>query len=153
MPPYGKVDLVEVTKGGSVILWSLAERISAPFSALDLADPSSPQRIAEEIERRRSLSGKFLSDDPRQEQAEVEGECAGAGRSHASLWQSNAARGKAALNAISNAGFQSLPYMATYAATKAFVLHFSGHTSRTRRKCAHVMARASGDQVLRWHLH
>jgi uncharacterized protein len=136
-----------------VILWSLAERISAPFSALDLADPSSPQRIAEEIEGRRSLSGKFLSDDPRQEQAEVEGECAGAGRSHASLWQSNAARGKAALNAISNAGFQSLPCMATYAATKAFVLHFSGHTSRTRRKCAHVMARASGDQVLRWHLH
>jgi short-subunit dehydrogenase len=51
---------------------------------LDLADPSSPQRITEEIERRRihvdlfvnnarfSLSGEFLSHDPRQEQAEVE---------------------------------------------------------------------------------
>jgi short-subunit dehydrogenase len=58
-----------------VIPWSSAERISAPSSALDLADPS-PQRITEEIERRRihvdissnnagfSLSGEFLSHDP-----------------------------------------------------------------------------------------
>jgi hypothetical protein len=36
-----------------------------------------------------SQSGEFLSHDPSQEQAEVEGECSGAGRSHASLWQSN----------------------------------------------------------------
>ena len=35
-----------------MIPWSPAERISAPSSALDLADPS-PQRITEEIERRR----------------------------------------------------------------------------------------------------
>jgi uncharacterized protein len=139
-----------------VILWSLAERISAPFSALDLADPSSPQRIAEEIEGRRSLSGKFLSDDPRQEQAEVEGECAGAGRSHASLWQSNAARGKEALNAISNAGFQSLPYMATYAATKAFILHFSGpYIASSPQEFTRNgnLPGSSGDQFLRWHLH
>ena len=52
--------------------------------SIDLADPSSPQRIAEEIERRRihvdllvnnagfSLSGESLSHDPRWEQAEVE---------------------------------------------------------------------------------
>ena len=76
-----------------MIAWSSATRISAPFSALDLADPSSPQRIVEEIERRRihvdlfvnsaeiSLHGECLSYNPRQEQAEVEGECAGGSRS------------------------------------------------------------------------
>ena len=64
-----------------MIPWSPAERISAPFSALDLADQSGPQRIAEEIGRRRinvdpfgnkagfSLGGEFLSYDSRQEQA------------------------------------------------------------------------------------
>ena len=37
-----------------------------------------------------------------------------------------AARGKGGIiNVASNASFQPLPYMATYAATKAFVLHFS----------------------------
>ena len=40
-------------KEEAVIPWLPAERISAPFSALDLTDPSSPQRITEEIERRR----------------------------------------------------------------------------------------------------
>ena len=55
-----------------MIAWSSAARISAPFSALDHADPSSPQRIAEEIDRRGiqvdllvnnagfGLSGEFL---------------------------------------------------------------------------------------------
>jgi hypothetical protein len=36
-----------------MIPWSPAERISSPFPALDLADPSGPQRIAEEIEPHR----------------------------------------------------------------------------------------------------
>jgi short-subunit dehydrogenase len=37
-----------------------------------------------------------------------------------------AARGKGGIiNVASNASFQPVPYMATYAATKAFVLHFS----------------------------
>ena len=68
-----------------MIPWTPAEKISAPFSALDHADPSSRQRVAEEIEHRRihvdlfvnnpgfRLSVEFHSHDPRQEHAEVEG--------------------------------------------------------------------------------
>jgi NADP-dependent 3-hydroxy acid dehydrogenase YdfG len=61
-----------------VFPWSPAEGISAPFSPLDLADPSSPQRIAVEIEPRRihvdllvnkagfSPGGEFLSHGPKE---------------------------------------------------------------------------------------
>jgi len=57
-----------------------------------------------------------------------------------------AARGKGGIiNVASNASFQPLPYMATYAATKAFVLHFSEavHHELTGRG-VHVMATCPG---------
>jgi short-subunit dehydrogenase len=39
------------------------------------------------------------------------------------------------INVASNASFQPLPYMATYAATKAFVLHFSeAFTANSRER-------------------
>src|SRR3979490_532511 len=59
-------------------------KVQCTILSMDLADPSSPQRIAEEIERRGievdllvntagcGLSGEFISHDPRQEQAEIE---------------------------------------------------------------------------------
>src|SRR5260370_30866178 len=59
-------------------------KIQRTILSVDLADPSSPQTIAEELERRGiqvdllgnnagfGLSGEFLSHDPKQQQAEIE---------------------------------------------------------------------------------
>ena len=68
-----------------MIPWAPAARFSALFSAIDLVDPNSPQRITEGDlnvavihvdlfvnNAGFSLSGYFLSHNPRQEQAEVE---------------------------------------------------------------------------------
>lgn len=49
------------------------------------------------------------------------------------------------INVASTAGFQSVPYMATYAATKAFVLSFSEALwEENRRHGVHVMALCPG---------
>jgi short-subunit dehydrogenase len=45
--------------------------------------------------------------------------------SHAALGEMYGRRTGAIINTASTAAFQAVPYMATYAATKAFVLHFS----------------------------
>jgi uncharacterized protein len=94
--------------------------------------------------------------DPRQEQLEVEVNVQVlVALTHHSA-KAMAARGRAALNATSNAGFQSLPYMATYAATKALVLHFSGpYFASSPQGCTRNgdLPGPSGDQFLRWHLH
>src|SRR5258708_21926409 len=59
-------------------------KVQRTVLSIDLADPSSPQTIAEELERRGievdllvnnagfGLNGAFLSHDPKQEQAEIE---------------------------------------------------------------------------------
>ncbi|HVA64189.1 MAG TPA: SDR family NAD(P)-dependent oxidoreductase [Terriglobales bacterium] len=56
------------------------------------------------------------------------------------------ARGRGAVMQVaSTAAFQPVPYMATYAATKAFVLHFSlGLHEELRRAGIHVMALCPG---------
>jgi short-subunit dehydrogenase len=71
------------------------------------------------------LSGRFLNHDHSQEQASIQVNVqALVGLSHR-FGQAMSARGRGGIiNIASNAAFQPLPYMATYAASKAFVLHF-----------------------------
>jgi uncharacterized protein len=133
-------------------------KVQRTILSIDLADPSSPQRIAEEIERRGiqvdllvnnagfGLSGEFLSHDPDQEKAEIEVNVQALVALTHHFGAAMAARGKGGIiNVASNASFQPLPYMATYAATKAFVLHFSEavHHELTGSG-VHVMATCPG---------
>jgi hypothetical protein len=67
-----------------------------------------------------------------------------------------AARNKAALNTASNASFQPLSFTATYAATKAFVLHFSGpYIANSSPGCTRngELPGPNGDQFLRGNFH
>ena len=125
-------------------LESLAARLSAKYKvqcvalSADLADPDAAQSIAAELERRGiqvdllvnnaglGLSGKFLS----HEMSEVTGELQVNVQALLSLsylfGKGMQKRGRGGIiNLASNASFQPLPAMATYAASKAFVLHFS----------------------------
>jgi uncharacterized protein len=133
-------------------------KIQRTILSIDLADPSSPKTIAEELERRGiqvdllvnnagfGLSGEFLSHDPRQEQAEIEVNVQALVALTHHFGKAMAARAKGGIiNVASNASFQPLPYMATYAATKAFVLHFSEAIHRELiGKGVHVMATCPG---------
>lgn len=113
-------------------------KVQSTILSIDLADPSGPQTIAEELERRGilvdllvnnagfGLSGEFLSHDPKQEEAEIEVNVQALVALTHYFGKAMVARGRGGIiNVASNASFQPLPYMATYAATKAFVLHFS----------------------------
>jgi uncharacterized protein len=133
-------------------------KVERTVLSIDLADPGSSQTIAEELERRGiqvdllvnnagfGLSGEFLSHDPNQERAEIEVNVQALVALTHHFGTAMAARGKGGIiNVASNASFQPLPYMATYAATKAFVLHFS---EAIRHELAgggvHVMATCPG---------
>ncbi|HTG15865.1 MAG TPA: SDR family oxidoreductase, partial [Blastocatellia bacterium] len=113
-------------------------KVQRTVLSIDLADPSSPQTIAQELERRGievdllvnnagfGLNGAFLSHDPKQKQAEIEVNVQALVALTHLFGKAMASRGKGGIiNVASNASFQPVPYMATYAATKAFVLHFS----------------------------
>jgi short-subunit dehydrogenase len=133
-------------------------KVQRTILSIDLADPSGPQTIAEELERRGilvdllvnnagfGLSGEFLSHDPEQERAEIEVNVQALVALTHYFGKAMAARGKGGIiNVASNASFQPLPYMATYAATKAFVLHFSeAIRHELTAKGVHVMATCPG---------
>jgi short-subunit dehydrogenase len=106
--------------------------------AEDLADPAGAARL---VERVRALgvhvdhvvnnagagsSGAFSKLDPERESALVELNVAAVVRlTRAFVAPMLAARRGGVLNVASTAGFQPVPYMATYAATKAFVISFT----------------------------
>jgi hypothetical protein len=113
-------------------------KVQRTVLSIDLADPNSSQVIAEELERRGievdllvnnagfGLSGAFLSHDPKLKQAEIEVNVQALVALTHRFGKAMASRGKGGIiNVASNASFQPVPYMATYAATKAFVLHFT----------------------------
>jgi short-subunit dehydrogenase len=112
-------------------------RVQRTILSVDLADPSSPQAIAEELEGRGiqvdllinnvgfGLNGPFLSHDPKRKQAEIEVNVQTLVALTHLFGKAMASRGRGGIKVASNASFQPVPYMATYAATKAFVLHFS----------------------------
>jgi hypothetical protein len=137
------MNLVLVARSGDA-LQALAADLTARYGVksialnADLGDTSAATQIAEELERRGiqvdllinnaglGLTGSFLSHDLRKMQSEIQVNVqALAALSH--LFGSGMAkRGRGGIiNLASNASFQPIPFMATYAATKAFVLHFS----------------------------
>ena len=100
-------------------------KVQRTILSIDLTDPSSPQRIAEEIERRGiqvdifvnnagfGLSGEFLSHDSKQEQAEIEVNVQALLALTHHFAKAMADRGKGGIiNVASNASFQPLPYTA-----------------------------------------
>ncbi len=122
----------------------LAKRLSDEYGVqcialpADLADPGAPNWIANELERRGiqvdllinnaglGLSGSFLSHEPKQKRAEIQVNVqALVALTHLFGRGMKERRRGGIINIASNASFQPLPAMATYAATKAFVLHFS----------------------------
>lgn len=122
----------------------MAERIEKKYGVMafaigaDLTNPDAPKKIKEELDSKNievdllinnagfGLCGPFLSHELKKEEAEIQVNVqALVALSH--LFGSAMAerRRGGIINIASNASFQPLPYMATYAATKAFVLHFS----------------------------
>ncbi len=70
--------------------------------------------------------GRFVELDPKREAEEVELNVVALHELTAAVLPGNvAAHAGAVINVASTAAYQALPYMATYAATKAFVLHFT----------------------------
>src|SRR5260370_26930174 len=125
-------------------LESLAKRLSDKYGVqcvalnADLADPDATNWIAKELERRGiqvdllinnaglGLSGSFLSHEPKQNRAEIQVNVqALVSLTHLFGRGMKERRTGGIINIASNASFQPLPAMATYAAPKAFVLHFS----------------------------
>jgi uncharacterized protein len=112
--------------------------VSCVALQVDLAAPDALERITSELERLNlkidllvnnaglGLTGEFLSHDLAKELASIQVNVQVlVGLSHA-LGSKMVSRGRGGIiNLASNAAFQPLPNMATYAAAKAFVLHFS----------------------------
>jgi short-subunit dehydrogenase len=137
------MNLVLVARSGDALqalATDLAGRYGVKSIALDadLSEPNAATQIAEELARRGvqvdllinnaglGLTGSFLSHDLRKKQSEILVNVhALAALSHV-FGSGMAKRGSGGIiNLASNASFQPIPFMATYAATKAFVLHFS----------------------------
>jgi short-subunit dehydrogenase len=70
--------------------------------------------------------GRFADLDPEREQAEVQVNVVALHELTAAVTPGNVAAGAGGVvNVASTAAYQAIPFMATYAATKAFVLHFT----------------------------
>ncbi|EHP42682.1 dehydrogenase [Cupriavidus basilensis OR16] len=137
------MNLVLVARSGDA-LHALAQDLTArhgvqcvPLNA-DLANPCAAIQIGEELERRGiqvdllvnnaglGLTGSFLSQDFKKVQSEIQVNVQALVALAHQLGSAMTKRGKGGIiNLASNASFQPLPYMGTYAATKAFVLFFS----------------------------
>ena len=136
------VDLVLIARSKDA-LEILAARLAARHGvkcyviAADLAEPRTIDDIFAELVEQGvqidllinnaglGLSGHFLDHDYAKEQASIQVNIqALVGLSHR-FGRAMSARGRGGIiNIASNSAFQPLPYMATYAASKAFVLHF-----------------------------
>ncbi len=137
-----RADLVLVARSKDA-LQTLAARLTAQYGvkcyviAADLANPRTIDDIYAELSETGvpvdllinnaalGLSGRFLDHDHSKEQASIQVNVqALVGLSHR-FGRAMSARGRGGIiNIASNSAFQPLPYMATYAASKAFVLHF-----------------------------
>jgi len=125
-------------------LQRLAERLTATYNVqcvalnADLADPNAVSQIEAELERRGiqidllinnaglGLTGSFLSHEITKEQSAIQVNVQALVALTHQFGGGMAIRGRGGIiNLSSNSAFQPLPHMATYAAAKAFVLHFS----------------------------
>jgi short-subunit dehydrogenase len=112
--------------------------VQAIVLATDLAERDAATRISEELERQHiavdllvnnagfGLTGDFLSNPLAREEDLIQVNIQALVSLSHKLGTAMAARKKGGIiNVASNASFQPIPYMATYAASKAFVLHFT----------------------------
>jgi len=125
-------------------LEALAARLSAKHKVIcialsaDLAAPNAAELIAAELSRRGvqvdllvnnaglGMSGHFLTHELHQEQGSIQVNVQALVALSYLFGGAMRQRGAGGIiNIASNASFQPLPAMATYAAAKAFVLHFS----------------------------
>jgi short-subunit dehydrogenase len=113
-------------------------KIDAQFVALDLTERDATQKLFDETTRRElevetlinnagfGSMGGFTKFDIERDRSMIElNITALVALTHLYLPLMRARRGGAIINVASTAAFQAVPYMATYAATKAFVLSFS----------------------------
>jgi short-subunit dehydrogenase len=136
-------DLVLVARSGGK-LQALAEELAARHHvradvvAADLADPSAPGAIVAELAARGIQIGTLINnagfgthgrfdqlDGARERDEVLVNVYAPVALAHALLPAMLARKRGAIVNVASTAAFQPVPYMATYGATKAFVLSFS----------------------------
>lgn len=112
--------------------------IHCQYVVMDVAQPESPARLFEETEEREldidllinnagfGSMGDFASLDLDRELNMIDLNVRSlVEMTHRFLQPMRARKGGAIINVASTAGFQPVPYMTTYAATKAFVLSFS----------------------------
>src|SRR6266436_2798614 len=145
-------------------LKALAERIENKYRvravaiSADLTNPDAPKKLKEELESKHievdlvvnngglGLSGPFLTHDLEKEEAEIQVNVQALVALSHIFGNAMAERQKGGIiNIASNASFQPLPHMATYAATKAFVLYFSEALQyELADKGVHVMASCPG---------
>jgi len=139
---------------------SLSEKygIRAVAIGADLASPRAPFDIQIELARQHieidllinnagfGLGGSFLSPALKQEETQIQVNVQALIALTHIFGRSMAARGRGGIiNLASNSSFQPLPYMAGYAATKAFVLYFSEAIQHElAAKGVHVMAACPG---------
>jgi len=145
-------------------LTAYAENLSEKYGiravaiGADLASPRAPVNIQIKLALQNieidllinnagfGLSGSFLSHDLKQEQSQIQVNVQALIAMSHIFGRSMAARGRGGIiNLASNSSFQPLPYMAGYAATKAFVLYFSEAIQHElAEKGVHVMASCPG---------
>lgn len=115
-----------------------SDNIRAEYFAVDLSRPDAPQRLFEET-RKRDLQidllinnagfgsmGDFAKLDLDRELNMIDLNIRSLVElTHRFIQPMRERKGGAIMNVASTAGFQAVPFMATYAATKAFVLSFS----------------------------
>ncbi len=112
--------------------------VRADALAADLSDPSAADAVVAELAARGIVvdtlvnnagfgtHGEFAALDPKRERDEIMVNCfAPVALTRALLPGMIARKAGAVINVGSTASFQPVPYMATYGATKAFVLSFS----------------------------
>lgn len=132
--------------------------IRAHYFALDLLQPDAPAQLLEETQRRELVvdtlvnnagfgsMGEFVNLDLPRELEMIDLNVKSlVGLTHRFLLPMRERKQGTIINVASTAGFQPVPYMATYAATKAFVLSFSEALwEENREHGVHVMALCPG---------
>jgi short-subunit dehydrogenase len=110
----------------------------AQYVAMDLSEPDAPKRLFEETQKRGleidflinnagfGSMGDFANLDPQRELDMIDLNVRSLVElTHRFLVPMRERKSGSIINVASTAGFQPVPFMATYAATKAFVLSFS----------------------------